>query len=572
MLYSTLFPSFISAIALALADIADAIVVGNRMGETGLAAIGIVTPIYMVYNILGYGLSIGGEVAHAKLTAGGKDEEANRHFNLVFWTGLFWAVLIAAAGLIFYKQILLILGVGGEDELLFRYCCQYYIPLVAAAPLFIANYIFYDLLRADDDTYLASAAFSSGCICDLGLNILFVLIFGWGVSGAIMATIISQVVNTGICLLHFIRKKGVLSFRKPDISIRRCFPAFLTGAASSARYLFQFLFLATANNLLMHYAGEAGALYVAVFDIVMNVSYVGYALFEGTGAAISPLASAFYEEKDSLSLHYIMKLGFQWGMGCGTFAAAMIAVFAPQISILFGIADPESLKVAVSAIRVFCVSIPFAGIILIFVNLYQSVEKEKLAAFLTTLRTFLILFPLTIIVGRFFTEYFFFIFPASELISILTGYLVMRLTNAGQVMMDLPVLSITLENNNHEIENLLQATEKFCEENGATIKQGNLLSMAVEEICMATIAKAFTGNEKEYIQVTLVAEKEGKFTLLIRNSAQRFNPFDMKTERISNEEIEEEFMDSIGILVIKKKADQFYYRRSQSFNVLTVVI
>ena len=55
MFLRILWPSLISSVALAIADVADALVIGNRMGESGLAAIGIVTPLYMILNLLGYG-------------------------------------------------------------------------------------------------------------------------------------------------------------------------------------------------------------------------------------------------------------------------------------------------------------------------------------------------------------------------------------------------------------------------------------------------------------------------------------------------------------------------------------
>ena len=48
MFLRILWPSLISSVALAIADVADALVIGNRMGESGLAAIGIVTPLYMI--------------------------------------------------------------------------------------------------------------------------------------------------------------------------------------------------------------------------------------------------------------------------------------------------------------------------------------------------------------------------------------------------------------------------------------------------------------------------------------------------------------------------------------------
>ena len=89
---------------------------------------------------------------------------------------------------------------------------------------------------------------------------------------------------------------------------------------------------------------------------------------------------------------------------------------------------------------------------------------------------------------------------------------------------------------------------------------------------MATIQQAFTGDEHEYIQVTIVAEEGGQFTLVIRNSARSFNPFDMKTGKISTREEDEAFLDSVGILVIRKQARNFFYRRNANFNIVTMEI
>ena len=82
MFYRVLWPALISALALAVADIADALVVGAQVGEKGLAAIGIVTPVYMVYNLIGYGFSTGGCVTHGKLTSAARNYDALCHFRI----------------------------------------------------------------------------------------------------------------------------------------------------------------------------------------------------------------------------------------------------------------------------------------------------------------------------------------------------------------------------------------------------------------------------------------------------------------------------------------------------------
>ena len=57
----------LASLGLVAANIMDAVVVGRQMGASGLAAIGMVSPIYVLYNILGYGFSVGGAVTFSKL-------------------------------------------------------------------------------------------------------------------------------------------------------------------------------------------------------------------------------------------------------------------------------------------------------------------------------------------------------------------------------------------------------------------------------------------------------------------------------------------------------------------------
>ena len=65
MFFKMLIPSLISSAGFALSDIADALVVGRRMGETGLAAISLCLPIYMLMNVVTDAFGIGGEIGRA---------------------------------------------------------------------------------------------------------------------------------------------------------------------------------------------------------------------------------------------------------------------------------------------------------------------------------------------------------------------------------------------------------------------------------------------------------------------------------------------------------------------------
>ncbi len=575
MFLGMLFPAFVSGLALALSDVADALVVGARVGELGLAAVGIVTPIYMVYNIIGYGYSIGTSVSCSRLTAAGKPEEAQSQFLTVFRVMIFWGLVIAVIGNLLMGPLMTLLGAAHSEADLRILCIQYARPLITFAPIMLINYLFYAILRADDDQYLAMLSFASGCILDLGLNILFVLVFHWGVMGAGYATVIAQTVSVLIAIPHFFRDKGAISFkgnllfRPADFKV--ALPLFLTGFSTSVRYIFQFCFLVLTNNLLMKAEGINNTLYTAVFDVVMNVSYVAYSLYEATGEALQPVAATFFEERDRENVYYVRRLAFLWGTGCSLVLALLLGFFAAEVSAIFGLGSPEALAVSVPAIRVFCVASVFGGTMIILISFYQSVEKERLAAQYTALRSFLVLMPVTLYYGLVQTELFFCLFPLTEIISWGVAFLLMPNTNVTGVLKDARVYSRTLENNDQDIWDVLAGLVEFCNTHGAKEEQNYLVNLVIEEISLQIIRQTFTGRPHEYIQITLSAEPNGDFIMHLRNSAARFNPFDQK--QVAKEDDEDEnILNSLGVIMVKAKAKEFNYRTYSGYNLLTVVM
>ncbi|MCR4763414.1 MAG: MATE family efflux transporter [Lachnospiraceae bacterium] len=571
MFYHSLIPAFISSVMLSIANIADALTVGNRIGENALAAIGIVTPIYMLYNIFGYGLATGASVLHARLVASGREDEARDLFAQIMGVSFIATVFIAAAGNLFLDQMLYLLGVRSAESELYFLCVHYARPILLCAPVFILNMLFYFYLRSDDDLYLATIGFTIGNTLDVVLNVIFVLMLGLGVTGAAWATCLAQTASVLIMLTHFIaKKKGVLGLTPLQFNLKKSMEVFALGASTSIRFLFQFLFLWIVNNLLLQSTEVDGALYVAVFDIVMNISYLGYALFDAAGDAIQPLAAAFHAERDSECLRDILKQGLLWGVGAGMTVITVLFLFAQPVATLFGIRDPESNAIAVQAIRWFCASGLFAGNLMVLARYYQSVGRQRLSAVLTGLRTAIILIPVAVILGFYQPQYIWIMFFVSDLVSLLIALVLIARYGTDRELNRAPIISLTMENSNHEIGDVIEKLGSFYEENGATVRQVSTLTMAVEEICTTTIANAFTGREDEYIQLTGVAD-DGRLILHIRNSAPRFNPLDMRMGKVSMD-ADEELLDSIGIMAVKKIANEFYFRRNDGFNMLTVSI
>lgn len=579
MFYRFLAPSFFSALALSVANVTDALVVGTRLGETGLAAIGIVTPVYMIYNTLGYTFSQGGCVTHGKLTAAGKNETALCHFRRLAGLLLLLSAAVALGGNLLLDPLLALVGVGEAMPGLRDLCLAYARPLLAACPVFMLNFLLYDFVRSDNDQSLAALGFSLGCWVDVALNILLVIVLHKGVAGAAMATVVAQAVSVAVLSVHFFFRRGVLCFqdlfraRADRKEIRRLSARSVwTGFSASARYIAQFVFLSLANRLLLR-AGERGlvngALYVAVFDLVMNVSYIALALYQACAEVMQPLISAFTEEHDRDSRRQVLGLALGWGLGTGLVLAGLLAVFAGPVSSLFGLAEAGARAVSVPAIRIYLLSTFLAGPLIVLTAYYQSSGQVALSGVMTMLRFAVTLLPVTLVFGLFLPADFWWLFPVSEALTVMAAPLIRK--SFGKREEERPVFSASMDNEDHEIGRVMEELEAFCERQEVPPKKAVQIQLAVEELCLVIMQQAFTGAKHEYIQITLTQERNGDYILYLRNSAARFNPFDMQTARV-RENARKEILDSVGVLMVKKQSKGLFYRNYQGFNMMMVMM
>ena len=141
-------PSLYASLGLAFADMADALVVGWRMGETGLAAIGMTLPMFMVINLFMNGLGIGGSVRYAQMLGEGKREEAADSFVRVMQLAMAISCAMALAVNLFPGAALRLLGAGSAGGELYRQTSVYVRLIALGAPVFFLNYILNYYLQA----------------------------------------------------------------------------------------------------------------------------------------------------------------------------------------------------------------------------------------------------------------------------------------------------------------------------------------------------------------------------------------------------------------------------------------
>ena len=260
-----------------------------------------------------------------------------------------------------------------------------------------------------------------------------------------------------------------------------------------------------------------------------------------------------------------MKQAFVWGGALTAVIAFLIGWRAADVANLFGMRD----SMTVYAVRVFCLGTVFDAVITIFAGFLQSIEDEKTAGRIIGIRYLYLLLPLTVVLSMIELSWFWWVMPTAAIISCILMAGAVRKVSQKLSVPPKGVLAYTLCEE-QDMGALIEQIIEFCKEQGATMQQMNLVNMAVEEICTVIFHNAFTGAKDEYIQITVIRENDQDFVLHVRDSAVSYNPFDVK---VSRKDIDRnDYLDNVGILMIRKKAKLFDYRRCQGFNVLMVTV
>ena len=181
----------------------DAFIVGNVEGELALAGIGATTAIYNLFVMVLTGLT-GGLSVLAAQNCGMGDEES---LGQILWSFvlLLGAVFLAVAalGMAFVREILLALDTSVNIFDL----SMYYLRILFAGIPFLAVYNTYSaVLRGMGNS---RAPFLAVLVCsgvNVVLDVLLVAVLRWGVTGAAVATVVSQGVMT-VFLMCYTRKR-----------------------------------------------------------------------------------------------------------------------------------------------------------------------------------------------------------------------------------------------------------------------------------------------------------------------------------------------------------------------------
>jgi len=396
-------PATIAVLVNAVYNIVDQIFIGQGVGYLGNAATTVSFPVMTI--VMAFATLIGsGGSAYAAIKLGQRQEgEAEDVLNNMFIIGLLSGILISAAGLIFLDPLLRLFG---ATDTIMPYARDYASIILAGVPASILGPCLSNMARTDGQPRLSMYGVLIGAVLNTILDPVYIFIFHWGVKGAAIATVTSQLISAAVLAWYFIRKGSIrLKLSKMKIVPRVAGRIVTLGMSSGVTQLVACLMQIVMNNSLVLYGNQVstgGDVALSAMGIIMKLAMILASICIGIGIGSQAIWGYNY---GAGHYHRIKKL-----LKCAMTAATVSVVigwlvcqlFPRQIIQLFGGGNEIFMEFAVKCMRIYLGGIFCAGFQIVATNYFQATGQPLKATVLSMLRQLLLLVPLILILPLFF--------------------------------------------------------------------------------------------------------------------------------------------------------------------------
>ena len=393
-------PCIISMVVNSLYNIVDQIFVGQGVGYLGNGATNIIFPLTVV--AMSIALMIGdGTSAFLNLKLGEKKEkEAGKGVANGIALSSIISILLSTICLIFLP---ILINLFGCTEDIRPHALDYGYIILIGFPFMTIGTVLNGLIRADGSPKYAMVSMILGAVLNTILDPIFIFILGWGVKGAALATILSQLI-TAILNICYIRKFKSVKFSKDMFKIDRKISLKLCalGISSFINQISIVILIAVENNMLK----MAGAnskfgpnIPITVLGIVIKISQILTSIIIGIAVGSQPIMGFNYGARKFDRVKKALKYVVGIGTGVSIVAFILFQTIPDKLISIFGSGDELYTEFACIAFRRYLMLCIVYGIEFPAGIFFQAIGKSTKSAVISLSRQLLFLVPTMIILG-----------------------------------------------------------------------------------------------------------------------------------------------------------------------------
>ena len=556
------FPTLFTSMAGNICLFVDGLIVSFLIGASNLAPIQIVAPVITFVNLIYWMIGLGGSVLCSVSKAEFDDETSNSYFSVSIISLISIGVLIAILGMLFSGNIAQFLCISQPE--LVPDVTSYFIALIIGMPFLCYMMSLSYFIRADGIPSLPFRAILVANIVNICFDIIYIKVFGMGLSGAALATSTGYLVGSILISYYFFKKERTLEFiRLKANSFFKFLKKIVTsGFSSASTQLYLTLKLLVINILVGLCIGKAG---VVAFSICYNSLFILYIFLIGTAQTMSPIVSVYFKEEDYSGVNFIVKRSLKIVLASSLALSVLLIVYPQALLFLYSVKNPADVPVVLNALRIFAISYVGTAITFLYTFYAQAIQRNQLSTIISLLEGFVL--PISVAVILIYPlggDGIWISFAMAELLTILFIFFYSKYINKktngeytgffiNKHNDDEKVFEHTISGDVEEAVKLSRGVQDYLKGN----KSATLVSLAIEEMLVNII------NNNESIDTidVIVRNDDDNILISIKDTGVEFNPV-----------IEKESLEFDNISVLNKIADKIDYSRVLGLNSTVITI
>lgn len=375
-------PSIAMMIFISIYSMVDGLFVSNFTGKEALAAVNLVYPLAMALGSIGFMFGTGGAALVAKTMGEGDEVRANRLFTFIALAAAALSVVLCAVGAFALEPLLGFLGADGQ---LLDLSLLYGRVLLAALPFSVLQNMFQSFFIAAEKPYVGLAVTVAAGLSNIVLDYLFIVVFGWGIAGAAVATMVGQVLGAAVSVAYFARSRtSRLRFARPVRDLRALGKACVNGSSELMTEVAASVVSTLYNFQLLMLLGADG---VAAYGVIMYVNFVFTAVFFGFAMGTGPVVSYHYGAQNTGELKSLFRKSLVLVGGAGVTMFAASQLFGGALVGVFVGYDPDLVALTLHGFRIYSVSFLMAGFNIYGSAFFTALNNGKVSALVSFMRT-----------------------------------------------------------------------------------------------------------------------------------------------------------------------------------------
>ena len=401
LLFKLAVPTVIAQIINMLYNIVDRIYIGHMPGNGSLAltGVGVCMPIILIVSAFAALVSSGGAPRASIAMGQGKYDKAESILGECFFLQIIISIVLTIVLLVFGRSFLLAFG---ASENTIGYATSY-MRIYALGTIFVQ-------LTLGMNAFITAQGFAStgmltvliGAVCNIILDPIMIFVLNLGVSGAALATIISQGIST-IWVLSFLKSnKSNVRLKKEYMKLEKdvIVPCITLGLATFIMQASESIISVCFNSSLQKYGGDIA---VGAMTILSSVMQLAMLPMQGIGQGAQPIASYNFGAKNKERVKETFKLLLISSLSYSTLLWLFIMTCPKLFASIFS-PDAVLIDYTANALRIYCASLFLFGIQIACQMIFVSIGNAVDSIIVAVLRKFVLLIPLIYIVPHFVSD------------------------------------------------------------------------------------------------------------------------------------------------------------------------